>query len=97
MWEAVRGRDLLVLLLVLLTLYHCLFYEARLDVTLEPLWFVQHRQNLDGVATAVTLPPILPPVLADLDQDGRNELVLIDDQQHLKVSLPFLTPPCLGL
>jgi hypothetical protein len=92
MLELLRGRDLTVLLLVSLAIYHCLYHHARMQYTIEPVWFVQHSEIpslsnhlSDHSKTTPRNTIILPPVLSDLDDDGFNELVIVDQQQTIKV------------
>ncbi len=95
MFEAFRGRDIAVVILVALSLYHCLSHHSRIDFALEPVWFAQHTElselskQLPAGIPATPRAGILAPVLSDLDDDGFNELIMIDDKQTLRVSSHF--------
>lgn len=71
-----RGRDLLVLGLLLVTFYQYSFRFVPWSVHLEPSWFIEFAR---GGETEVK-----PPVLVDLDGDGSSEIVVLDRDGKIK-------------
>ena len=71
-----RKRDIMILALTTLAIFIS-FDNPGFTFTLEPAWYVDHRSNF-----------IVPPVICDLNGDGKKEVVMISkvaDDLILKV------------
>lgn len=79
---AFRGRDLFVFTLVLVSIFKCWYEPVNYDYKLEPTWFVEY-QNPDNPSTDDF--HVIPPIVFDINQDGKNEVIMVDPHHHLKV------------
>mmetsp|Transcript_38520 Transcript_38520/g.49765 ORF Transcript_38520/g.49765 Transcript_38520/m.49765 type:complete len:718 (+) Transcript_38520:14-2167(+) len=74
----VRNRDIAILIVSAVAIL--LSLESSTDVNVNVSWFIEpsnkHGKFLDGVP---------PPVIADLNGDGRNEIILITDDYKLQM------------
>ncbi len=77
MVKVVRKRDIAILAVVALTLYLSTD-TTTYNYNLEPAWyFDQERTSFQWKS--------LPPIITDLDGDGRNEVIFITKDLNLKV------------
>lgn len=74
--SAVRTRDLILLCIFIFTLMYCWHERSYFDYRLEPTWFVQNPVR-EVVRRGRRVLDLVPPLLTDLDENGRQELVAL--------------------
>ncbi|CAI6009301.1 unnamed protein product [Closterium sp. NIES-65] len=82
-----RKRDLGILLISAFAVFICLQHES--NFTFREAWFHVHRDDYNQELEAHVVPP---PVVFDLNGDGRKEVILATRDARLQVIEPF-TPP----
>eukprot|EP01033_Poteriospumella_lacustris_P012053 gene12053-8609_t len=74
--SAVRTRDLILLCIFIFTLMFCWHERSYFDYRLEPTWFVQNSVR-EVARRGRRVLDLVPPLLTDLDENGRQELVAL--------------------
>jgi hypothetical protein len=74
--SAVRTRDLILLCIFIFTLMYCWHERSYFDYRLEPTWFVQNSVR-EVARRGRRVLDLVPPLLTDLDENGRQELVAL--------------------
>ncbi|CAI5471128.1 unnamed protein product [Closterium sp. Yama58-4] len=82
-----RKRDLGILLISAFAVFICLQHES--NFTFREAWFHVHRDDYNQELESHVVPP---PVVFDLNGDGRKEVILATRDARLQVIEPF-TPP----
>ena len=76
--EIFRKRDLIFVLIVLITSYLCLDSNNYCYV-FEPAWYIDQKNS------NIKLDKTLLPIITDLDGDGDKEILLVTNNFELKV------------
>lgn len=76
LFAAFRTRDILLLGIFVWTLYYCWHEKSYFDYHLDPAWFVQNPVSEVNRRGRRVL-NLVPPLLTDLDGNGKQELVAI--------------------
>jgi len=76
--QIVRRRDLAFLVIFAIAIYISLD-NTTFNYRLEPAWYYDQRKSSSGDWQ------VLPPIITDLNGDGRKEVLFITRDQYLKV------------
>lgn len=76
-----RQRDFLLLCIVAVAIWTTL-NNAGISYSLEPSWYLDQRKYTSPSSSSSSS---IPPIVTDLDGDGRQEIVLITRDMQLKV------------
>lgn len=77
-----RVRDCVVLVIVLLTIYHTTIRPNSWKFYLELDWFIEVDRTVVRSDDSIRA---IDPIITDLDNDGRKELLFVDFDGNLKV------------
>ena len=97
--EVFRYRDLVVLVLVVITIYLSIIEAPSFDFSIEPAWFIDKRSekailnganifegaDIENKFEDASTPFHHLAIITDLDGDGTNELLTITNDFTMKV------------